>query len=406
MSSSTVFRCKSLNDDTTHYFKIPSNYEIVRLLSEHLNSVVLLGRDKLSSTDFLMSRIRNPSLTSLCERRSVDSLITTLTNANHLNVLNFLKPFCHPNLVNLRDSIIPPAYDPEDFQSIYLIFDSMESNFQTFLSTRSGQTISPTHIKYFFRQMVNGVDFIHKCGLIHANIRPHTMYINKNCDLKLFGFEHCGLNSHHNIFEDIGLNKYNAPEFLFASPIFRGAAYTNKVDIWSLGMVLLEMILKEPVLYSSSNQDFLQRFTEVFGIPTFEDLKYPGFPEDSDLYSRELFVFREPIDIKKVLQELIPQSFADRETVIDLLSKMLVFKPSDRISAEEILSHPYFIDPEVPDLPVFTKSPGQSYSPIKFRVYLNIKRMDLLHEVVFDLFSLTNIQEFDERRNVGLEEID
>lgn len=86
----------------------------------------------------------------------------------------------------------------------------------------------------------------------------------------------------------------------------------------------------------SNDLDQLLKIFEIMGIPSEFDL-----PEVKD----KTFVF--PIQttdkpLKKYKDLLMEAGFEDNE--MDLLTKMLIYNPNNRICAKAALSHPYFDD--------------------------------------------------------------
>lgn len=56
---------------------------------------------------------------------------------------------------------------------------------------------------------------------------------------------------------------YRAPELMFAA-----TEYTNSIDVWSVGCVIAEMVLGEPVFPGESSVDQLIEIIKVLGTPS------------------------------------------------------------------------------------------------------------------------------------------
>lgn len=98
---------------------------------------------------------------------------------------------------------------------------------------------------------MRGLKFIHSAGIIHRDIKPSNLLINENCDLKICDFglatvQNDQINTDHHLTEYVVTRWYRAPELLFK---YRTFNYSSKIDMWSVGTVLAEMILKK-VLFS------------------------------------------------------------------------------------------------------------------------------------------------------------
>ena len=98
----------------------------------------------------------------------------------------------------------------------------------------------PTQMLDFFKQLLRGVQHIHEAGLMHRDIKPDNimMTTTKACDefcLKLgdFGIIAKADSKPHTL--NLGTPLYMSPE------VEENALYTNKVDIFALGMIMIEL---------------------------------------------------------------------------------------------------------------------------------------------------------------------
>jgi serine/threonine protein kinase len=127
--------------------------------------------------------------------------------------------------------------------------------------------------------------------------------------------------------------------------------YTAAVDVWSIGCIMAELILRRPVFPGKDYVKQLQLIFDVIGTPK------PGSEETSHITNPDAVRFLKEIRRRspKPWRSILPKSACSDEAV-DLIAKMLVFNPKDRITVEQALAHPYLKalhDPE--DEPVCTK---------------------------------------------------
>jgi len=119
---------------------------------------------------------------------------------------------------------------------------------------------------------------------------------------------------------------YRAPEILLGAP-----SYATPVDIWSAAAIFAEMLAKRPLFPGDSEIDQLFRIFRTLGTPTEEIwegcTQLPDFKPNFPKWKRQ--------DLAKVLPEA--NTFA-----IQLLEAMLVYEPTERISAREAVKHAYF----------------------------------------------------------------
>jgi mitogen-activated protein kinase 15 len=120
---------------------------------------------------------------------------------------------------------------------------------------------------------------------------------------------------------------YRAPEILLSS-----TRYTKGVDAWSVGAILGEMLLSQPLFPGKSTVHQLELVLEVTGRPNKLDMKA--------IKSKHTATMLESIAVKpqRSLQSMFPTAPAD---ALDLLGKLLVFNPDRRLSIEDAIRHPY-----------------------------------------------------------------
>lgn len=112
--------------------------------------------------------------------------------------------------------------------------------------------------------------------------------------------------------------------------------YSTNIDIWSIGCIFAELVTGRPLFPGTDPTDQLTRIFKVLGTPNpsswsgLEDLE--GWKsKDKGLWSIE----HRPIPWTAIVQDL-------ESAGIDLLSRLLMYAPEQRISAEDALEHAYF----------------------------------------------------------------
>jgi len=116
--------------------------------------------------------------------------------------------------------------------------------------------------------------------------------------------------------------------------------YTSAVDVWSVGCILAELILRRPLFPGKHNYDQIDKIFDIIGTPT---------PKEIEKIQDEKFrkyVGGLPYKPKTDFSELFSNA---NPLAIDLMEKMLVFDPENRISVQLALQHPYLVllhDPE------------------------------------------------------------
>ena len=89
--------------------------------------------------------------------------------------------------------------------------------------------------KYFI-QIASAVNFLHEYNLVHRDIKPQNSLLDENNVVKLCDFGLCSEISVGNRITICGTYEYMAPEIMNQLP------YNTSVDLWSLGVILYEML--------------------------------------------------------------------------------------------------------------------------------------------------------------------
>jgi cyclin-dependent kinase 7 len=116
-----------------------------------------------------------------------------------------------------------------------------------------------------------------------------------------------------------------APELLFGA-----RNYGSGVDIWAMGCILGELLLRSPLFPSESDLQQLTKIFDVLGTPN--DTNWPDHKSLPDYCA---FKPVQSVDFQKIFT-------AAGDDMIALLENLLRLNPNDRCSAKTALQMPYF----------------------------------------------------------------
>jgi len=119
---------------------------------------------------------------------------------------------------------------------------------------------------------------------------------------------------------------YRAPELIFGA-----IDYTTKIDIWSAGCVLAELLLGQPIFPGDSGVDQLVEIIKVLGTPTREQIR-----EMNPNYTEFRFPQITAHPWTKVFRPRTPTE------AIELVARLLEYTPTTRITPLEACSHSFF----------------------------------------------------------------
>ncbi|EAY15925.1 STE family protein kinase [Trichomonas vaginalis G3] len=205
----------------------------------------------------------------------------------------------HKNIISYYGSFIegPNIYILMSYCSAGSLYDILRIHMPNGLPNE-------IQIATILKGTLNALDYIHSSGQIHRDVKPGNILIEGNGVVKIGDF---GVSTR--LFEEgqrrsfrftvAGTPCYMAPEVLIEEE-----GYTEKADIWSLGITAIELATGDAP-YSTLNE--MEIMMKIINLPP------PSLPSNSK-YSPEF---------------------------IDFISKCLQTDPNNRWTAKELLSHPF-----------------------------------------------------------------
>lgn len=212
-------------------------------------------------------------------------------------------------------------------------------------------------IKLYMYQLLRSLAYIHSIGICHRDIKPQNLLLNpatgilKLCD---FGSAKILVAGEPNV-SYICSRYYRAPELIFGATnyttnigeflefpfasckgfeeltTFDLSLFSLLKDIWSTGCVMAELMQGQPLFPGESGIDQLVEIIKVLGTPTREQIKTMN-PN----YMEHKFPQIRPHPFSKVFRPRTDPG------AIDLISRLLEYTPSARLTAIEALCHPFF----------------------------------------------------------------
>ncbi|KAM9985256.1 hypothetical protein ACTFIZ_008773 [Dictyostelium cf. discoideum] len=205
-------------------------------------------------------------------------------------------------------------------KSIVKFFESFQTNKRLFMVMeflhggdcasllQSLVTFKEHEAKNIIAQIVNGLEFIHGCGIIHRDLKLDNLIFDKNGIIKIvdFGLSEIGFTG-NSIKKNNTNKKCLGSPYYMAPEVINQIEYGKTIDWWSLGVIIFEMLSGETPFVGDS----------------------------------------QPMIFKNIIQPTNKINFPTyfSEAAIDLIQKLLQVDPLKRLGAngaEEVKSHPFF----------------------------------------------------------------
>lgn len=202
---------------------------------------------------------------------------------------------------------------------------------------------SEFHIQNFVYQILCGLKYIHSAEVIHRDLKPGNILITVQGTLKICDF---GLargispkfitktrSRANNITSYVATRWYRAPELILSRN-----RYSKSVDLWAVGCILLEFYGRRPLFVADDQLHQVMEIMKVLGTPprcvisdygNLTDVSFNVFAPPRPQYS--------PIPWKHIY----PYACEDAH---DLLSSLLCWDVSQRLTVDQCLTHEYFGD--------------------------------------------------------------
>ena len=216
---------------------------------------------------------------------------------------DLMKQLRHPNIVHMYESITNGT-------DIYLVFQyCSEGDLSNYLKNRPQNKTSEQEARIFTLQLIEGMDYLHENKIIHRDIKPQNILLHKIDDKIILKLADFGFAKELKDVTEMSKSVCGTP--LYMGPeLFKGKSYSIKADIWSLGLVIFEMVMGY-------------------------------YPFDAKTIVQLVRQINKPLKILSTAENPITPEF------IDLIINLLHRDPNLRLSLSEIRMHSWLYDESI-----------------------------------------------------------
>ncbi len=244
-----------------------------------------------------------------------------VTAIREIKLLQSLK---HDNVVCLQEVMV-------EHNDCFMVFEYLSHDLTGLLNHPSFK-LEHAHKKHLGKQLFEGLNYLHRRGVLHRDIKAANILVSNTGQLKLadFGlarfFAKRGKPDYTNRVITIW---YRSPELLLGE-----TQYGPAVDIWSAACVMIEIFTKHAIFPGDGGEiNQLDKIYNVLGTPTRSE--WPGLVEMAWFELLRPTERRANTFAEKYQERLTPAAF-------ELLQTMFLYDPAYRPTAGDVLEHPYF----------------------------------------------------------------
>ena len=207
-------------------------------------------------------------------------------------------------------------------------------------------------VKSLLWQILEGMNYLHKNWIIHRDLKPSNILVTgqdkplsergcvKIADFGLARLFQAPLRPLTDVDAVVVTIWYRAPELLLGAK-----HYTNAIDMWAIGCIFAELITSKPLFQGQEKErkgddrnpfqaDQIDKIFRILGKPS--SAQWPGLAELPNWHLAQSWQ-----EYPRILHERI-RGLTHGTHGYDLLSKLLEYDPTKRITAEMALKHPFF----------------------------------------------------------------
>ncbi|KAL9603367.1 MAG: hypothetical protein Q9219_001229 [cf. Caloplaca sp. 3 TL-2023] len=269
--------------------------------------------------------------------------------------VKYLQELSHPNIITLHS-----VFSSKN-QNLNLVLEYLPlGDLEMLIKDVDGIRYGTAEVKAWMGMLGRAVWFCHENFVLHRDIKPNNLLIAADGEVKLadFGLARSFSDPYRIMTHQVITRWYRPPELLLGA-----RHYAGTVDVWSMGTVFAELILRQPFLAGQTDVEQLELICQWVGTPTEEN--WPGISKLADFIRFEKV---QPVRGR----DFFLSTFGTAGPVgVDLLMSMLALDPRKRSTSRQVLEHKWWTSEPRPtakeDLPKKGGGPEKMGDDLKRR---------------------------------------
>ncbi|WBW75497.1 serine/threonine protein kinase Ksg1 [Schizosaccharomyces osmophilus] len=213
-------------------------------------------------------------------------------------------------LISKHPGFIRLFYTFQDAQNLYFVF-SLARNGELLDYINKLGRFNEACVQYYGALLLDSIDFMHTQGVIHRDLKPENILLDDNMRTKIIDFGSAKIQKvtgkTESLPDDFPVNNNHSRSFVgtarYVSPeVLNDKNASTASDVWAFGCILFQMLTGKPPFVAGNEYLVFQKILHL---------------------SYEI-----PVDVS--------------DTASDLMKKILILHPSERLTTEEIRNHPFF----------------------------------------------------------------
>ncbi|KAI9789142.1 MAG: dual specificity protein kinase kns1 [Candelina submexicana] len=399
---------QKVDDDDGHYIVMPEANLTDRCTSNELLYGLLTGLLHASiHTSIVMANSNPDQVTRLLGQGTFGKVVEAWDKRKSakcaIKIIRSVQKYRDASRIELRVLSTLSSNDREnrnkcihlrdcfDFRNhICIVTDLLGQSVFDFLKANAFVPFPSSQIQSFARQLLTSVAFLHDLHLIHTDLKPENILLVSNqyqtftynryipssstttnryarqrrvlldTEIRLIDFGSATFDDEYHS-SVVSTRHYRAPEIIL------NLGWSYPCDIWSIGCILVEFFTGDALFQTHDNLEHLAMMESVCGGKLDTKLarqvvqggrgnngnqaaKFFGRGYKLDYPNAETTrPSRKYVKAMKHLEEIIPPNTPFNKLFIELLRRIFVYDPKQRITAKEALQHPWFKESMIDD---------------------------------------------------------